>query len=159
MAITAPLADTQLAVVIALAHRIWPHSYAGILTPAQIDHLLQHIYTETNLQHEIRSGHRFWLAYENKEAVGFASAYRDDDILWLRKLYVLPEMQGRGIGASLTQTAIQAFAGAKEMRLLVNKKNLAAQAFYSKNGFQCIEELTVQMGDYHFLDRVYARPI
>jgi ribosomal protein S18 acetylase RimI-like enzyme len=159
MPVITPLADTQLAVVIALAHRIWPHSYAGILTAAQIKHLLQHIYTETNLQQEIQIGHRFWLAHEDGIPVGFASAYREGDILWLRKLYVLPEMQRRGIGAALTQSAIQAFAGAKEMRLLVNKKNLAAQAFYSKTGFQCIEELTVQMGDYHFLDRVYARPI
>ncbi len=159
MAVITPLADTQLAVVIALAHRIWPHSYAGILTPAQIEHLLQHIYTETNLQQEIRNGHRFWLAFEDDAPVGFASAYCEGDILWLRKLYVLPEMQGRGIGSALTQTAIQAFAGAKEMRLLVNKNNLAAQAFYTKTGFQCTGELPVQMGDYHFLDRMYARAI
>jgi ribosomal protein S18 acetylase RimI-like enzyme len=159
MAVITPLVNTQLPVVIALAHRIWPHSYAGILTPAQIEHLLQHIYAETNLQQEIQIGHRFWLAYEDGVPVGFASAYREGDILWLRKLYVLPEMQGRGIGAALTQTATQSFAGAKEMRLLVNKKNLAAQAFYTKTGFQCIEELTVQMGDYHFLDRMYARAI
>ena len=91
--------------------------------------------------------------------MGFASAYREGEILWLRKLYVLPEMQGRGIGAALTQTATSAFAGAKEMRLLVNKNNLAAQAFYTKTGFQCIEELTVQMGDYHFEDFLYAKSL
>ena len=159
MPVILPLANTQLAVVIALAHRIWPHSYAGILTPAQIDHLLQHIYTETNLQHEIRSGHRFWLAFEDDAPVGFVSAYYEGDILWLRKLYVLPEIQGRGIGAALMQTATQAFTGAKEMRLLVNKKNLAAQAFYTKTGFQRIEEVAVAMGEHTFIDCIFARII
>jgi diamine N-acetyltransferase len=150
----AELKPSERAVVAALAHVIWPVAYASILTPAQIDNLLLRIYSDENLRTEMAAGHRFWVAYDGGPA-GFASAYRDADVVWLKKLYVLPARQGTGIGRALIDAAITAFAPVRDLRLYVNDHNIAAQRFYERSGFTCIGEEAVRMGDYGFTDKIY----
>lgn len=150
------LGSDGLHIVAGLAHAIWPTAYAGILTPAQIDNLLLRIYSLDNLESELAAGHRFWVAH-NGTAAGYASAYHEGGIVWLKKLYVLPDRQGKGIGRALVDTVISAFAPVRDLRLYVNDRNIAAQRFYEKNGFVCIAEEPVRMGDYGFTDKVYRR--
>jgi ribosomal protein S18 acetylase RimI-like enzyme len=154
-----PLDIIDIPLVIDLAWRIWPVAYAGILTPEQIENLLARIYDVENLQKEWAEGHRFWAAYDDEVAVGYASGYREDAVVWLKKLYVLPECQGRGVGRALLQTVIAAFVPAQEIRLLVNSGNHAAQKFYTRCGFSRAREVPVQMGDFQFTDFVYVKPI
>lgn len=151
------LTTDHIPAIAALAHRIWPSAYAGILTPLQIENLLAAIYSEANLRDEMVQGHRFWGAYDGDAMMGFASAYQAGDILWLRKLYVLPECQGQGVGKRLVAAAVAAFADATQLRLLVNEHNTAAQHFYERTGFQKMEQVPVKMGDFEFVDRVYGR--
>ncbi len=153
-----PLALGDMPLVSALAWRIWPLAYAGVLTPEQIENLLTRIYDVDNLRKECAEGHRFWAAYDDGVAVGYASGYREGSAVWLKKLYVLPECQGRGVGRALMQRVIEAFAPAEEIRLLVNSGNHAAQAFYTRCGFSRAAEVPVQMGDFRFTDFVYVKP-
>lgn len=153
------LAIADMPLVIDLAWRIWPVAYAGVLTAEQIENLLSRIYRAENLEQECAEGHRFWAAYDGGKAVGFASGYRQGSTVWVKKLYVLPECQGRGVGRMLMQTVIDAFAPAEEIRLLVNSGNHAAQKFYARCGFICGGKVPVQMGDFAFTDFVYVKPI
>jgi ribosomal protein S18 acetylase RimI-like enzyme len=155
----AALTASDTALVCDLAHRIWPVSYADILTPEQISNMLAHIYNSQNLQREMQQGHRFWAAYDGDTPLGFVSSYREDDIAWLRKLYVLPDARGIGIGQALMIVAFHAFAPSTYHRLLVNRKNLAAQRFYRWLGFDPIGEVEVQMGDFHFNDFIFSKEI
>lgn len=154
-----PLQEAEVATVSALAHRIWPVAYDEILSPAQLDNLLTTIYSHDNLHREIAHGHRFWLAHWDTAAVGFVSGYQEAARLWLRKLYVLPDHQGRGIGQALLATLCAAFPAAREVRLFVNRENVAAQRFYTHAGFLPVEEVNVQMGDYHFIDLVFSKAL
>lgn len=154
-----PLGAADRTLVIDLSRRIWPHAYAGVLAPEQIENILARIYNEENLAGEMAAGHRFWAAEEKGEALGFASGYRDGDTVWIKKLYVLPQCQGRGIGRLLMETVITAFAPVAQARLLVNSGNLAAQRFYERCGFTRAESVPVRMGDFDFTDYVYVRII
>jgi len=158
-----PLAERDMALVIALSYRIWPVAYAGVLTEAQIANILGSIYTPENLAAEMAAGHRFWAASENGKALGYGSGYRDGDAVWIKKLYVVPEAQGRGVGRALIDTIAAAFADmggpARELRLLVNNGNRAAQAAYERLGFVKSAEVPVTMGDYAFTDYLYVRQI
>src|SRR5690348_1337444 len=91
-------ANEQLSHIIMLAHRIWPVSYKDILTPQQIDNILRRVYTPENLREEIAHGHQFWLVYLDRKPVAYASAYKDGDAIWIKKIYVDPDRQGQGIG-------------------------------------------------------------
>lgn len=154
-----PLKPEDIGTVIDLAQRIWRVCYPSIFCHEQIENILQHVYNEENLQKEMHNGHRFWLAWEGERAVGYASGYKEGEVIWLRKLYVLPEVQKQGIGKMLTQAVIDAFLPARELRLMVNSNNLLAQGFYMRTGFTCIDKVPVQMGDFHFTDFIFAKPL
>ncbi len=154
-----PLAAADLPLVIALAYRIWPVAYGGILSAEQLENLLDRIYCPENLHDELAQGHRFWGAFEGEAALGFASGYRKDATIWIKKLYVLPQAQGKGAGRRLMQTVIAAFSPAADVRLYVNGENRTAQAFYDRCGFANGGEVPVQMGDFRFTDYVYVKPL
>lgn len=153
------LSETDFPLVTALAYRIWPVAYGAILTAEQLENLLLRIYSAENLRNEGAEGHLFWAAFEDGTALGFASGYRQAATIWIKKLYVLPEAQGKGVGRALMQTVITAFAPAAEVRLFVNGENRAAQDFYARSGFVNDGEVQVQMGDFTFTDYVYVKPL
>lgn len=150
---------SDMALVIDLARRSWPVAYAEILSPEQIANLLMRIYNRENLEKEQAEGHRFWAAYLDGVAAGFASGYREGEAIWIKKLYVLPDCQGRGIGRALMDVIIGAFRPADEIRLLVNNRNLAAQRFYERCGFTRADAVPVMMGDFAFTDYIFVRSI
>lgn len=141
-----------------LAHRIWPLCYAHVLSPDQIQNMLARIYDIAALHAEAAAGHRFFLAQGQGEPVGYASAYAEGEVAWLKKLYVLPTCRGTGLGKQLLDTTLAVFPQAKQQRLLVNPKNDAACRFYEHLGFAYVGEMPVMMGDHAFTDKIYARP-
>jgi diamine N-acetyltransferase len=154
-----PLAQSDLPLVIQLSYRIWPAAYDGILTPAQLDNLLARIYVPENLIAEMAAGHCFWAAFDGDTALGYVSGYRDGKTIWIKKLYVLPQAQKRGLGRALIDTVTAAFGPAEELRLYVNDRNTAAQAAYARLGFTQAAAVPVRMGDYDFTDFIYVKPL
>ena len=61
-------------------------------------------------------------------------AFRSD---WIDQLYVLPEVQGRGVGSELLQVAKRAFDC---LQLWTFQRNLSARRFYEARGFALVEE-------------------
>ncbi|MBX7146466.1 MAG: GNAT family N-acetyltransferase [Alphaproteobacteria bacterium] len=145
--------------IIDLARLIWPVSYAHILTQEQINNMLDRIYSLENLKKEMRSGHIFFIAILDTQKVGYVSAYQEESIVWLKKLYILPTLQGQGIGKQLINVIIKAFPKSQEIRLLVNRDNLHAQQFYLRQHFIKIDEIPVKMGDFNFVDFVFSKKI
>ena len=56
---------------------------------------------------------------------------------WIDQLYVLPEVQGRGVGSELLQVAKRAFDC---LQLWTFQRNLSARRFYEARGFALVEE-------------------
>ena len=74
---------------------------------------------------------------ENNAILGLLSAAsRDNEIVTVGRLYVLPAHQRRGIGAMLLDACIAAFPGAHQLRLEVEAENAKGLAFYRKVGFK-----------------------
>jgi GNAT superfamily N-acetyltransferase len=61
-------------------------------------------------------------------------AFRSD---WIDQLYVLPEVQGRGVGSELLKVAKRAFDC---LQLWTFQRNLGARRFYEARGFELVEE-------------------
>jgi diamine N-acetyltransferase len=154
-----PAGDGDIDTIRELAHRIWPVCYEGVLTHAQVDNMLQLIYSAENLRDEMRQGHSFWLAVRGGIPAGFVSAYKEGDDIWIKKLYVDTTLHKQGIGQTLMSHAITALGPAAQVRLLVNPNNIAAQRFYEHTGFRQAGKKPVKMGDHHFTDLIYMRPL
>lgn len=99
--------------------------------------------------------HQFILVELDEEPVGFASFSHTEstDIYKLHKLYVLPEIQGKGLGKALLDFIIQQLKTSEARLLLlnVNRQN-RARSFYEKLGFTVIKEEDVDIGNNYFMN-------
>jgi ribosomal protein S18 acetylase RimI-like enzyme len=67
--------------------------------------------------------------------VAFAVMAEDAGTVLLQQLYVLPELQGRGIGGLLLDEIEACFPEAERVRVEVEQKNGRALSFYRAQGF------------------------
>ncbi len=149
--------EIDLPALSGLAGVIWRACYPGILTEAQIDYMLARMYALGVLGDEIRSqGICYDRLLVDGELTGFA-AYgptAEPGVMKLYKLYLLPEMQGRGLGSSLLQHVegeVRA-GGARRLVLSVNKRNARAIKAYQRNGFVIVESVVTDIGGGFFMD-------
>ena len=99
-----PLALQELALVQSIARRTWPSTFATILSPEQIEYMLNWMYDLKMLESQLEKGHTFLLAEENGAELGFAGFelnYAEGPKAKLHKIYLLPEAQGNGAGKAL----------------------------------------------------------
>jgi diamine N-acetyltransferase len=155
-----PIGAGELQRVRELAHEIWPEAYAGVLPADRIPPMLAEIYSLETLAADITErSHRYWLATVAAKDAGFASAYREDERVWIKKLYVRSTIRGLGLGKRLIETAVAAFPGATSVGLFVNNGNASAVGFYRAQGFAIEAEVPVRMGPYDFTDFVMSKTI
>lgn len=154
-----PLTKSDLPRVTAIARVTWPVAFEGLIPAEEIPKIVEAIYSQTQLEADMDNGHAFWLAEADGKDAAFCAAYREGDTIWLKKLYVLPEAQGLGLGTRLTDTAIAHFPGAKEISLFVKNDNVKAIGFYQRAGFTVAREVPVTMGHMNFTDYVMTRPL
>ncbi|MBD0255253.1 MAG: GNAT family N-acetyltransferase [Cytophagales bacterium] len=144
--------EADLPTIRRIALRTWPVTFRSILSPAQIDYMLDWLYTEASLHGQLhRQGHTFLLARAGGEPLGFASCepnYQGTDKTKLHKLYVLPEAHGHGVGRALVDavTEIAQGHGNAALRLNVNRQNVAIR-FYRRLGFEVITEENIPIGN------------
>jgi ribosomal protein S18 acetylase RimI-like enzyme len=137
-----------------LTYKVWPQTYATILTNEQINYMLEFLYSESSLKKQMKDHHRFLIVYDEIIPAGFASYSEiDHGIFKLHKIYVLPDQQGKGTGRFLLDYIIKDILrqGAKTLQLNVNRHN-KAKNFYEKLGFTLIKEEDVDIGNGYFMN-------
>jgi ribosomal protein S18 acetylase RimI-like enzyme len=148
----------ELPIVQRLAEAIWPTAFEGVIKRHQIEMMLEDIYALDTLQNDMTAlGHVYWVARHEREDSGFVSAYKQGDVTWIKKLYILPAKQGQGIGRALIAHATDYFAPSRALSLNVNNGNAKAIAFYKKYGFAIEKEVPVKMGPFDFTDYVMTK--
>ncbi len=160
-----PARQDELPAVRRLAGIIWRAHYPGIITPGQIDYMLERGYALDVLGDFLaRSDRGLELAKIDGELAGFAAWYITDDAreAKLDKLYILQAQQRRGVGGSLIERVVvrARAAGAATLILNVNKNNLQAICAYEKHGFAFREAVVNDIGcGYVMDDYVMVKPI
>jgi diamine N-acetyltransferase len=150
--------ESGLSRVQALARRIWPECFAYLQPQVDVSRMVEEIYHLDTLRDDMRArSHQYWVVQVDGEDAGYASAYRDGDRLWIKKLYLLESSRGLGLGKRLIDTALAAFAGVAATSLYVNDGNLPAIAFYRSQGFEIESSGPVRMGPFQFRDHVMTR--
>lgn len=144
----------DIAIIREIANITWPDAYGSYISQAQLDYMLDMMYSDASLIEQINKGHQFYIAEHNNTAVGFASVSQEaDNACKLNKLYVLPTAQKTGAGKVLLYKAIEYATahGACCLYLQVNKQN-NAQHFYSKHGFTIREASILEIGGGYIMD-------
>ena len=99
----ATLADIE--VIRTLAAQTFPATYQHILTPEQIDYMIDWMYSSESLRNQMEKEHHiYYIAYEECEPAGYVSIQQEDtDLFHLQKIYVLPYFQKYKLGRQLFQ--------------------------------------------------------
>jgi len=158
-----------------VSERTWPSTYGHIISQAQIDFMLDWMYSNESLEKQMNTGCEFYIASIKNEngdwdAVGFCSVSPEDEennstekVEGLRshklnKLYVLPAAQGTGAGKALLNKSIEVAkaAGSESLFLQVNKLNNAF-TFYLKHGFIKEAEFKFDIGNGFYMDDYVMR--
>lgn len=139
-----------------LAETIWPVCYKDILSVAQINYMMDMMYSENVISQEISEG----VHYSFVEIEGVIAGYlawgpweASKDTAKLHKLYLLPEKQGKGIGSraiELVKEEVRS-AGCRCLRLNVNRQNSCAIKCYSGNGFTMVQLENNDIGNGFFM--------
>lgn len=145
----------QLPIVQKMAYRIWPDTFKNVLTNEQIDYMLGWMYSIPALQKQFDKGHQFILAMVDGQCAGYA-AYEikgSKNEAKLHKIYILPAMQGRGIGKILINEVVNRVKqkGTSILFLNVNRYNPAIN-FYEKLGFKIVGSEDNPIGNDFFMN-------
>lgn len=138
-----------------LAWIVFPHTYKEILSPEQMEYMMDWMYSAENLHKQMtEDGHIYFLAFEGNEPAGYLSIQPEGEHTYhLQKIYVLPSFQGKKLGKLLFEQAIKAIKELHpepcQMRLNVNRQNKAL-TFYEKMGMKKVDE-----GDFHIGNGYY----
>lgn len=127
-----------------MADTAFRHTYRNILTPQQMEYMMEWMYSEASLHEQMETlGHQYFiLSVEGSDAgyVSFNIEEEDDTriLFHLQKIYLLPEQQGRGLGAQLlkhAEASMKASGGTKAVRYELNViRSNRAVAFYEHMG-------------------------
>lgn len=142
--------DTDIRLIQDLADVAFRHTYQEILSPEQMEYMMDWMYSSDSLKDQMQSGHVFFIAHQADKACGYMSIQPDGTdadgtlLFHLQKLYVLPSEQGCGLGRKLFDCAIafarEASAGHKaRIELNVNRDNPAVE-FYKHLGMKILSQ-------------------
>ena len=148
--------EADCALIRRLAGEVFPATYREILAPAQLDYMMEWMYSEESLQGQFRAGHVWFIASSDGEPCGYVSVERQgEDLFHLQKIYVLPGFQGLGAGEFLFRRAVEyirsVHSGPCMMELNVNRRNRALH-FYERMGMRRLREGDFPIGDGYYMN-------
>ncbi|MEG1562453.1 MAG: GNAT family N-acetyltransferase [Bacteroides sp.] len=149
----------------ALAAIAFPATYQEILSPEQLDYMMEWMYAPANLHKQMEEeGHVYFIASLNGEACGYVSVQPEEaDLFHLQKIYVLPQFQGKHLGKCLFEHAIRYIEGVHPspclLELNVNRNNRAVH-FYERMGMTRLREGDFPIGNgYYMNDYIMGLPL
>lgn len=153
--------ENDIPLIANLAERTWPHTYGDYLSEEQIRYMLDKMYNKGELLNQMRKGHIFLIATEGSQIegskdVGFAgfSLINPEEYAYkLHKLYVLPEMHGKGVGKILMNEVVDIVRqnDGRTLQLNVNRNN-KAKNFYESAGFKIKETVDLEIGNGFYMN-------
>ena len=114
-----------------MAQVVFRHTYREILSPEQMEYMMDWMYSPTNLQKQLDEGHVYYIAYRDGKPCGYVSVQPEgiaDDgrlLFHLQKIYVLPSEQGHGLGRALFDRAVAHVREAVLAREVVHVREVA----------------------------------
>lgn len=101
---------TDMPTIRAMAEVAFRHTYREILSPEQMEYMMEWMYSAESLERQLHEGHVYGILNREGKDVGYVSYNRerleDDEVVFhLQKIYLLPEWHGVGLGARLLKWA------------------------------------------------------
>ena len=135
-----------------LASAIWHEYWTCILSPEQIDYMVDKFQSENAMKNQIENeNYTYYFILSDNQLAGYFGVSDKKDYLFLSKLYIKKEFRHQGIGAKAFEK-IKKIADGKPIRLTVNKYNTNTIKAYKKWGFKTIDAVVTDIGNGFVMD-------
>ena len=149
--------ENDLPVIHDMAQIVFRHTYLDILSPQQMEYMMEWMYSLPNLHKQLSEGHVYFIAYISGRPCGYMSIQKEGIdsgimVFHLQKIYVMPSEQGKGVGKLLFNQAVDYVTNSflpSRIELNVNRNNNAV-GFYRHIGMTILRE-----GDFHIGEGFY----
>ncbi len=137
-----------------LANTIWRKHYIPIVGESQVSYMLDKFQSADAIEGQVNAGYEYFLLNYNQKAAGYISIKREENALFLSKLYVLSSYRGKKIGKKGMQFIEEKAKryGLKCIRLTVNIHNTNSIKAYEKLGFVNSGPTVADIGNGYIMD-------
>lgn len=135
-----------------LASSIWNEYWTCILTPEQIDYMVENFQSEKAIKNQIENeNYTYYFIIKDGAKAGYFGISDKKEYLFLSKLYIKKEYRHQGLGKKAFEK-IKELANDKPIRLTVNKYNTNTINAYKKWGFEIIDAVVTDIGSGFVMD-------
>lgn len=150
--------ESDLSIIQDLASQVWGATYGDILSEEQLSYMFDLMYSSESLKRQfLQDEYRYFIFYLDSDPVGYlAIEQKSESVFTIQKIYVIPAMQGRGLGRFVMNRAIEYVHSQCRMypctiELYVNRSNRAVD-FYKHIGFQIEGERDFHVGNNFYMN-------
>lgn len=146
--------NSQVEQIEVLADSIWREHYIPMVGKPQIDYMLEKFQSAEAIIKQIETGFEYFLITFETIPVSYIAIKKEENALFLSKIYVLSDCRGKGI-AKKALLFIEEKAKnyqLKKIRLTVNVNNTHAIKAYEKLGFVNARSLVADIGNGFIMD-------
>lgn len=133
------ITESRLGKLLELSEKIWLPTFAPLFSEKELQTLYKGMYSNDKLKAFInRADCAAYFIIREKKEIGYLAIEWREQTLWLDKIYVLPELQGKGIGKYVLNL-LESMGKGKQLKsisLRVNRRNEKTIRFYKILGFQ-----------------------
>lgn len=134
-----------------LASKIWHEYWPCILTPEQIDYMVENFQSENAIKEQIANeNYTYYFLITDGEVAGYTGVSDKGEYLFLSKLYIKKEFRHKRIGRKAFEEIKK--LGFGRIQLTVNKYNKNTIDAYLKYGFKIIDEAVTDIGNGFVMD-------
>ena len=147
--------EQNIDVLADLASEIWHEYWVEILSPAQIDYMVEKFQSGHAIKNQIKNeNYKYYFITVNGINAGYFGVSFKKDCLFLSKLYIKKDFRHSGIGTKafekIKEIAVQ--NNYKSIQLTVNKYNKNTINAYNKWGFKTIDSVVSDIGGGFVMD-------
>lgn len=154
--------ERQIIETAGLAHEIWREHYSSILSPGQIEYMLQNMQSPEAIRRQIADGYEYFLIRSLGDSAGYICLKMNDPApdMFLSKFYLRKDRRGKGYGRAALQRIDELARQARQSSiwLTVNRGNPSVQA-YEAFGFLNEEERVTDIGGGYVMDDYIMRRV
>lgn len=144
----------QFEAIASLANIIWREHYIPIIGVEQVDYMVKNFQSAEAMFSQFKEGYEYYMIYYNNQFVGYVSIKKQEETLFLSKIYISKEFRGKKIGNSamkfIEEKALE--TNCKTISLAVNKFNLNSIEAYKAMGFKIVKEMITDIGNGFIMD-------
>ena len=89
---------SQFALIEQLGGIVWREHYTSIIGIDQVEYMLNKFQTAKVIETQVSEGYQYYIISQDDRPAGYFAIRKDEDELFLSKLYVLQDFRGQGLG-------------------------------------------------------------